>query len=58
MHMSKDPVCGMSVEEKEAPVSAEYKGKTYSFCSPGCRETFTKNPEKFAGEKAGTRHGC
>lgn len=56
--MSKDPVCGMSVDEKKMPVSTEYKGRTYSFCSPGCRDTFTKNPEKFVGEKAGARRGC
>lgn len=56
--MAKDPVCGMNVDEKKTPVSIRYKGKTYYFCSPGCQETFTKSPEKFASEKAGTRHGC
>ena len=56
--MSKDPVCGMNVDEKKTPVSSQHKGVTYYFCSPGCRDTFTKNPEKFTAEKAGTRHGC
>jgi len=54
--MSRDPVCGMDVDAKKAPVSAGYKGKTYYFCSPGCRETFTRTPEKFAAEKAPVRH--
>lgn len=56
MEMAKDPVYGMNVDEKKTPVSTEHKGKTYYFCSPGCRDTFTKNPERFAGEKAGSRH--
>jgi Cu+-exporting ATPase len=56
--MMKDPVCGMNVDETKTPVATQHKGTTYYFCSPGCRDTFTKDPEKFAGEKAGTRHGC
>jgi len=56
--MTKDPVCGMNVDEKKTPVATQHKGTTYHFCSPGCRDTFIKAPEKFAGEKAGTRHAC
>ena len=37
--MATDPICGMEVDEKTA-LSAEYEGKTYYFCSPGCREQF------------------
>jgi YHS domain-containing protein len=48
--MSKDPVCGMDVDEKTAPKS-EYKGKTYYFCAPGCKREFDKNPEKYVAEK-------
>ena len=55
--MATDPVCGMEVEEKKTPVSIRYKGEMYYFCSPGCQETFTKGPAKFAGEKAASRHG-
>lgn len=55
--MAKDPICGMDVDEKKMPVITQHKGKTYYFCSPGCRDTFTKNPEKFAGAKAETHHG-
>jgi YHS domain-containing protein len=49
--MAKDPVCGMDVDEKNAPAQSEYKGKTYYFCAPGCKREFDKDPEKFVGEK-------
>jgi YHS domain-containing protein len=42
----KDPVCGMTVDPKTAE-KAEYKGKTYYFCSREEKETFQKTPEKF-----------
>ena len=45
---SKDPVCGMMVDEKRAAGTSAYAGKTYSFCSPGCKASFDKNPAKFA----------
>ena len=54
--MSKDPVCGMNIDEKKTLVITQHRGKTYYFCSPGCRETFTRNPEKFVGENVGTHH--
>lgn len=46
--MAKDPICGMNVDEKTAKFKSEYKGKTYYFCSPGCKVSFEKNPGKFA----------
>ncbi len=48
--MAKDPVCGMEVEEKEAAAESKYKGKTYYFCNPVCKEKFLKDPEKFLGK--------
>ncbi|HIE04871.1 MAG TPA: YHS domain-containing protein, partial [Candidatus Latescibacteria bacterium] len=33
-----------------APAKAEYKGKTYYFCAPGCRAAFEKEPEKYVGK--------
>jgi YHS domain-containing protein len=46
---TKDPVCGMSVNEAFAK-SAERDGKKYYFCGDGCREKFlSTNPE--AGKK-------
>ncbi len=45
--LAKDPVCMMEVNEKAAKFKSEYKGKTYYFCSPGCKSTFDKNPNKY-----------
>ncbi len=44
---AKDPVCGMMVDEKRAAGTSTYQGKAYSFCSPGCKSSFDKNPAKF-----------
>ncbi|MFQ5846532.1 MAG: YHS domain-containing protein [Candidatus Methylomirabilales bacterium] len=46
--MVKDPVCGMQVDEVQAAATAVYQGKTYYFCSSGCKATFEKNPGKYA----------
>jgi len=51
--MEKDPVCGMEVDPKTAAGKTEYKGKTYYFCSPGCKRDFDKDPEKYLG---GNKH--
>ena len=41
--MAKDPVCGMSVDDK-APLKSTYAGKNYLFCSASCKEKFDKEP--------------
>jgi len=48
--MAKDPVCGMDVDEKKAAAKSEYQGKTYYFCSPGCKRAFDKEPQKYVGK--------
>jgi YHS domain-containing protein len=50
--MTKDPVCGMQINESDAAGKSEYKGKVYFFCSPSCKSTFDKDPDKYA-DKAG-----
>lgn len=45
--MAIDPVCKMEVDESSAAATAEYKGKTYYFCAPGCKTVFLENPERF-----------
>lgn len=47
--MVKDPVCGMEIDPKTAAGKSEYKGQTYYFCSPGCKRSFDKEPERYAG---------
>jgi YHS domain-containing protein len=54
--MAKDPVCGMDVDEKKAAGKSEYNGQTYYFCSPGCKKSFDKEPEKYVGKETSTKH--
>ena len=49
--MEKDPVCGMDVDPKMAEWKTVYQGKTYYFCSPGCKKDFDREPQKYV--KAG-----
>ncbi len=37
--VTKDPICGMTVDEATAP-HAERDGKTFYFCCDGCRHKF------------------
>jgi YHS domain-containing protein len=48
--MAKDPVCGMDVDPKTATLKSDYKGQTYYFCSPGCKRSFDKEPEKYVAK--------
>jgi len=43
----KDPVCGMDVDPEQAAGKSEYQGKTYYFCSPGCKAAFEREPAKY-----------
>jgi P-type Cu+ transporter len=44
----KDPVCGMDVVPGQARGgSADHAGKTYWFCSQGCREKFVADPRRY-----------
>ncbi len=45
-----DPVCKMTIEDKDAVGTSTYKGTTHYFCSPVCKEEFDKNPEAFLEE--------
>lgn len=45
--MAVDPVCGMEVDEETAEWKSEHAGKTYYFCSPGCKRSFDQDPEKY-----------
>jgi len=56
--MTKDPVCGMEVDERKAAAKSEHKGKTYYFCALGCKQAFDDNPQKYLEEKPEPTHGC
>src|SRR5437667_6136635 len=55
----KDPVCGMTVTPEKAAAKIEHAGNRYYFCSKGCAERFSSEPEKFlaAPAVAGMQHG-
>ena len=41
--VTKDPICGMTVDEATA-LRAERDGKSYYFCSEHCRQKFLSTP--------------
>jgi YHS domain-containing protein len=50
--MSKDPVCGMNVDENNSQYRSEHKGKQYSFCSEQCKTKFEQHPEQYSRSAA------
>ncbi|MCP1336182.1 heavy metal translocating P-type ATPase [Futiania mangrovi] len=46
-----DPVCGMTVRLNAGKPSLDYKGATYHFCNPKCRDKFAADPEAYLGSK-------
>lgn len=52
-YVTKDPICGMSVDETTA-LHAERDGKTFFFCSDHCRKKFLSAP---AGTKPEDKPG-
>jgi Cu+-exporting ATPase len=52
--MTKDPVCGMEIDEKKASRTSTFGGHTYYFCSDACKKKFDQEPGKFAA--AGHAH--
>jgi YHS domain-containing protein len=44
-----DPVCKMTVSDKPDAIKSQYSGKTYFFCSDGCKIEFEKDPKKYLG---------
>ncbi len=45
--MTRDPVCGMRVEEKESEFQTQFAGKKYFFCSEECRKEFENQPDEY-----------
>jgi xanthine dehydrogenase accessory factor len=44
IHEATDPVCGMTVAVATARHLTVHEGRTYYFCSPGCRAAFEQDP--------------
>jgi P-type Cu+ transporter len=45
---TKDPVCGMDVDPKNAEGKYHHDGKDYFFCSKHCLKSFEKDPGKYS----------
>ena len=61
--MEKDVVCGMQVDPAKAAGSSEFNGKTYHFCSKGCKTSSTRIPgnssssDPLSGRRSGAGAG-
>jgi P-type Cu+ transporter len=44
---ARDPVCGMTVDPKEAKHRAVYEGHAYYFCCAGCLTKFEADPARY-----------
>jgi P-type Cu+ transporter len=48
-----DPVCGMKIDPATAAGRSEHAGVTYHFCSGHCKQSFDRDPAKYAGAGVG-----
>ena len=46
----RDPVCGMTVDPHATAHRHQHGGRTYYFCSNGCRTKFAAEPAKYLGD--------
>jgi len=46
-----DPVCGMTVPADASSRPFTYEGRTYYFCSAGCRTAFENDPAAYLGQE-------
>jgi xanthine dehydrogenase accessory factor len=44
-----DPVCGMTVDVDEPGDTSEYNGKLFYFCCSACKQSFDRQPKRYAG---------
>src|SRR5262249_20913910 len=50
--MATDPVCGMKVDVGAKGPSSVHAGKTYHFCSEGCRSKFAADPQRYLTKRS------
>lgn len=50
--MAKDPVCGMTVDDK-SPHKSTHAGRNYVFCSAACKAKFDQEPGRYAASEKG-----
>ena len=49
-NMHKDPVCGVTVDEKTAKFKSLYELNVFYFDSEKCKAEFDRNPQKYVNE--------
>ena len=45
--VTRDPVCGMTVDMEKTPHRVTHEGREIGFCSAGCKGKFEADPEKY-----------
>ena len=50
--MTKDPVCGIKVDDSRAEFQTQFAGKKYFFCSDECRKEFEAEPDAYVEAEA------
>ncbi|MBI4529367.1 MAG: YHS domain-containing protein [Deltaproteobacteria bacterium] len=56
--MVVDPVCKKEVDEKAASGGkARFWGQVFFFCTPKCRASFQRDPQKYVPESGETEPG-
>ena len=45
--VTRDPVCGMTVDPNAGKPTATHDGRTFHFCSAGCHKKFTGAPDQY-----------
>ena len=45
--VTRDPVCGMTVDMEKTPHRHVHEGREFGFCAAGCRTKFIAEPEKY-----------
>lgn len=49
--VTRDPVCGMTVDPNAGKPSLDYRGRAFHFCCNGCRTKFEAAPESYLTAK-------
>jgi YHS domain-containing protein len=48
LHMTKDVVCGMVIDENKAAGTVTHQDRTFYFCSASCKVKFVQDPARYA----------
>jgi len=56
--MVKDLACGMEIEETKSRATYDYKGRTYYFCAPECKDQFLNLVSPQTNSFRSTREGA